>query len=259
MPPTINQIKILIVDDEPLARQRIRMLLKGLEHVEIVGECPDGLSAVDSILDLKPDLVFLDVQMPEFDGFDVVHTIGPNRMPVVIFVTAYDQYAVKAFDVHAVDYLLKPFERSRFQIALQKAVREIGIRQKRIHGKNMRALMSSLMIENRFRDRIIIKSAGQTSVIKTGQIDWIESAGNYVKINTGNESHLLRHTMKQMEIRLNDKLFIRTHRSVIVNLERVREYKPGQYGDYIIILRNGARLPLSRRYKNEFLKLFRDI
>lgn len=245
-------IKAIIADDEPPARRRIAELLKVHTDIQIIAECSDGSEAVKSILKNRPDLVFLDIQMPGLNGFEVIQTIGLDQMPVVIFVTAYDKYAINAFDVNAVDYLLKPFDRSRFRIALQRARKEIAIQTGLGKPGNVDNLLIKLREDNRLRERLLIKSSGRISIVEIDNIDWVESAGNYVNIHLGKDSHLIRTTMQNMEKRLKDLFFARAHRKVIVNLSKIKEIWWRGYGDAVIILRDGIQLPLSRRYRSFF-------
>jgi two-component system LytT family response regulator len=251
---------VLIVDDEPLARRRIRALLKKSEPaLSIVGESGDGLQAVQAIIKLKPDLVFLDIQMPGMNGFEVLQAVGPENMPEVIFVTAYDKYAIKAFEVDAVDYLLKPFDSERFQQALERGLG--GKSQKRDikSASGVEVLLNRLLDEKRISRRILIKSSDRIAIIRADQIDWVESAGNYVKIHVGKETHMLRETISNMEKRLDPLLFARTQRQAIINLEKVKELLPGFHGDYTVVLNNGTRLNLSRKYRAGLEKIFGDI
>lgn len=251
--------RILIVDDEQLARQRIKSLLDPVDGIEIAGECSNGRQAVKSILKLQPDLVFLDIQMPELNGFEVIQTIGQKDMPVVIFVTAYDQYALRAFEVHAVDYLLKPYDQKRFMVALRNALRELSLRRNSNISDNVDSLISSMLAERRILDRILVKSGGRISIIETDQVDWVESAGNYVTLHVGNEKHMIRETMKNMENRLSSDTFTRIHRTVIVNINRIQEIKTHFQGDYAVILQDGSSLPLSRRYRELLIKSLGEI
>ena len=242
-----TKIRALIVDDEPLARKRIRSLLAQDSSVDVIGECSDGYKAVSSISELTPDLVFLDVQMPAMDGFDVIKTIGPERMPTVIFVTAYDQYALKAFEVNALDYLLKPFNRSRFQKTLERA--KAMIRQTGNVNNQLLSLLGDLRREQEIPDRFIIKSSGRVVFLRIEEIDWMRTVGNYVRLQVGRDSHLMRETMNGMEAKLNPDRFMRIHRSTIVNLDRVKEVQPWAKGEYVVIMRDGTRLIMSRRYR----------
>ena len=250
-----TKIRALIVDDEPLARKRIKSLLAQDSSVDVIGECPDGYKAVSSINELTPDLVFLDVQMPAMDGFEVIKTIGPEQMPTVIFVTAYDQYALKAFEVNALDYLLKPFNRSRFQKTLERA--KAMIRQNGNVNNQLLSLLGDLRREQEIPDRFIIKSGGRVVFLRVEEIDWMRTVGNYVRLQVGRDSHLMRETMNGMEAKLNPDRFMRIHRSTIVNIDRVKEVQPWAKGEYVVIMRDGTRLIMSRLYRellNERLK-----
>ena len=244
-----KKIRALIVDDEPLARRRIKSLLAHDASVEVIAECSDGSKAVSSINELTPDLVFLDVQMPAIDGFEVIKTIGPERMPTVIFVTAYDQYALKAFEVNALDYLLKPFDRSRFQKTLERAKAMISGLQNGSVNNQLLSLLKNLRREQELPDRFIIKSGGRVVFLKVDEIDWMRAVGNYVRLQVGRDSHLMRETMTGMEAKLYPDRFMRIHRSTIVNLDRVKEVQPWAKGEYVVIMRDGTRLMMSRRYR----------
>jgi two-component system LytT family response regulator len=247
--------RALIVDDEPLARERIRDLLQADEELEVVGECGDGQAAVIAIQQLKPDLLFLDVQMPKLDGFDVLEAVGPDAMPVAIFVTAYDRYALRAFEVHALDYLLKPFDRERFQHALQRAKQQLERQKSGELNQRLVALLEDVK-QQKPLDRLVIKSAGKVYFLRVEEIDWIEAAGNYLKLHVGDDTHLLREKMTTLESRLNAEQFLRIHRSTIVNVERIQELQPWFHGDYVVVLRNGQQLTLSRSYRHKLQELF---
>jgi two-component system LytT family response regulator len=248
--PRPRRVRALIADDEPLARERLRMLLAREEWLEVVEEVGDGPAAVDAIRKLAPDLVFLDVQMPGATGFEVIDAVGADNMPFVVFVTAYDKYALKAFDVHAVDYLLKPFDKDRFHSGLTKVRRQL----EHPHGgeleRRLLELVQDLKPASRM-DRFVIKSGGRVFFVRAEDIDWIEAAGNYVKLHVGNEAHLFRETMNALEARLNADTFYRIHRSHIVNIERVRELQPWFNGEYVVFLKDGTRLTLSRGYREK--------
>jgi two-component system LytT family response regulator len=248
-------IKILIVDDEPLARERIRSLLSVHADIEIIGECATGAEAVSSIARLDPDLVFLDVQMPDLDGFGVIESIGAAAMPTVIFVTAYDKYALRAFDVNALDYLLKPFDRERFETAVSRAREQIKQKKSGALNQRLLALIADIRAEPIRTDRLAIKSAGRVFFIRTDEIDWIEAAGNYVRLHTVAGEHLYRETMSNLEARLDAKKFLRIHRSVIVNVERIKELHPLFHGEYTVTLHDGTRLTLSRSYRDRLQEL----
>ncbi len=230
-----TKIRTLIVDDEPLARSSITVLLRRDPEIEIVSECGSGVQALAEIRNAKPDLVFLDVQMPECDGFDVLELLGRDLPPAIVFVTAYDQYALRAFEAGALDYLLKPFDNARFERALDRAKRRVN---------NGRDLPKRL-------DRLAIKGVGQVSFVKVSEIDWVEAADYYASLHVGPRTYLLRRSMSELEQELDPDLFCRIHRSTIVKLDRVRSLKLSEDGEYDVLLENGARLRLSRRYRKQ--------
>jgi two-component system LytT family response regulator len=245
------QIRTLIVDDEPLARERIRALLADEPNVEMVGECANGREAVLAVQEQKPDLIFLDVQMPELDGFAVLEKIGAEKMPAVIFVTAYDQYALRAFEVHALDYLLKPFDRERFQKALRRARQQIQQAANGDLNQRLLALLEDLRAEKSWLERLVIKSGGRVFFLKADEIDWIEAAGNYVRLHVERESHLLRETIKNLESQLDPNKFLRISRSTIVRIDRIKELQPWFHGEHAIILHDGTQLTSSRTYREK--------
>lgn len=249
-------IRALIVDDEPLARQRLRTLLEGTDDVEVVGECSDGAEALMAVRDTVPDLVFLDVEMPVLDGFGVLEALGKEQRPAVIFVTAYDRYAIRAFEVHALDYLLKPFDRERFQRALERARAKLTVPRMGDSDPQMPVLTEDPRGNRKPLDRLVIKSGGRVFFLRTEEVDWIEAAGNYVRLHVGPETHLLRETMNSLEGRLDADRFIRVHRSTIVNLERIKELQPWFHGDYVVILQDGTQLPLSRSHRQKLQDRF---
>jgi two-component system LytT family response regulator len=242
-------MRILIVDDEPPARRRIRALLADIPDAEIVGECGNGRDAIAGIAAHKPDVVFLDIQMPELDGFDVVNACRPPDAPLFVFVTAFDQHAIRAFDVHALDYLLKPFDQDRFHDTLRRARDQIAKGEAVRTGRQLLALLDDLKRPRTGDERIAVKESGRTIFVPVKQIDWIESAGNYVTIHAGTATHMLRETMKGMETRLNPRDFRRIHRNFIVNTTRVAELHPWSGDEHVVVLRNGAKLPVSRRFR----------
>lgn len=244
------KIRALIVDDEPLARERIRGLLEGDPDVEIVGECSDGREAVEAIRDAAPDLVFLDVQMAEMDGFGVLEEVGEDRIPAVIFVTAYDQHALRAFEVHALDFLLKPFDRERFERALQRVKAHLQFATPGVLNQRILSLLEDLKKpQPGFVERLALKSGGRVSFLKAEEIDWIEGEGNYARLHVNKQSHLIRETMNQLEAKLDPARFLRIHRSTIVNTERIKEIQPLFNGAYGVQLKDGTRLTLSRGYR----------
>ncbi len=247
----MSKIRTLVVDDEPMARERVVSLLQQEDDVDVVGECSDGTQAVAAIQNQSPDLVFLDVQMPGYNAFEVIEAVGVDRMPPVIFVTAYDEYALKAFEVHALDYLLKPFGRDRFQQTLEHARRQVERRRAGDLGRKLLALVNDIKPEPSRLERLVVKSGGRVFFLRTDEIDWIEAAGNYVRLHLGSESHLFRETMNNMEARLDGRQFVRIHRSRIVNSDRVKEMQPWFNGEHVVILQNGTKLTLSRGYRDK--------
>lgn len=250
-----ERIRVLIVDDEPLGRVVIREMLRAAPDIEIVGECANGHEAIRALNRLETDIVFLDVQMPEIDGFDVLRAIEPDRIPLVIFVTAFDRYAVRAFEVHAVDYLLKPFDRDRFEKALRQARSQLRLIRNGELTARVLALLDDRRGESKYIDRIMVKTAGRIFFLKTADIDWIEAEGNYVRLHAGRETHLVRESLGTLESRLDPRKFPRIHRSQIVNFEKVRELLPLFHGDFQVILENGTTLVLSRRYRERIAGL----
>ncbi len=249
------RVRTLIVDDESLARDRLRQLLRQHPEIDITGECADGSAAVETIQRTSPDLVFLDVQMPELDGFGVLEAIGDKPMPLIIFVTAHDKFALKAFEVHAVDYLLKPFDRERFEAALRHALEQVQSRSAVPHSERQAALLAGLKSAARAVDRLAVKSGGHIVWVGLDEIDWIESADNYVELHVGSKSHLLRETLNALETRLPGDKFVRISRSAMVNPRRIKELHRMVYGGYEILLQTGARLTLSRRYRDKLPQL----
>lgn len=249
-------IRTLIVDDEPLARDRVKRFLRDEFDIEVVGECGNGKDAVAAIKHLKPDLVFLDIQMPEKNGFEVIRSLNGKNLPAVIFVTAYDQYALQAFDVHALDYLLKPFNRDRLHRAVERAREAVSLKRKGALDERLMSLIADLGHGKKYLERLVVKSAGRVSFLKADEIDWIEAAGNYVKLHVGRESHMIRETMNGIETKLDPDRFLRIHRSTVVNIDKIKELHPMFSGDYAVILLDGTELALSRNYRDRFLELF---
>jgi two-component system LytT family response regulator len=245
------KIRTLIVDDEHLARERLRKLLEEEADIEVAGECANGREALDAIKKEAPDLVFLDVQMPELDGFGVLSKLAGDKLPAVVFVTAHDKFALQAFEVHALDYLLKPFDRTRFQKALRRALDHIKRDQAGELKERLSALLGNIQSDSKYPGRLAVKSSGRVLFLKTDDIDWIEAADNYVSLHIGNESHLHRETMSALEDRLPPNKFLRISRSTIVNVDRIKELQPLFHGEYAVILRNGTRLTLSRSHRDK--------
>ena len=243
-------IRALIVDDEPIARRGIIRLLRQQENIEVIGECGDGAAAVAAIATLAPDLVFLDVQMPELDGFAVIDAVGANRMPAVVFVTAFDQHAVRAFDSQALDYVLKPIDPERFRRALQRACAHLAHPGDDFARRVAIALQAISRSEARpCPTRLAIRSEGRVRLLAIDEVDRIVAAGNYVEVHAGAKQHLLRETMASLEARLDPQRFVRISRAAIVSIEHVREVQPLFNGDFVVILLNGAQVNGSRRYR----------
>ena len=249
------RIRVLIVDDEPLARERIREILEQHPEIEVVGECTNGREAIEAVNESPPDLIFLDIQMPETDGFAVIEAIPPDRMPCVIFVTAYDQYAVRAFDVLALDYLLKPFDRERFEKALNRAKKQIMSQQGSNLGERILRALEEIKTRPVYLERLVIKTSGHIFFLKTEEVDYFEAEGNYVRLHSGKESYLLRDTISAIESQVDPKKFLRIHRSTIVNIDRIQELQPWFHGEYRVILSSGAELTLSRTYREKLHEL----
>lgn len=263
-------MRVLIVDDEPLARRRLRLLLERTPDVTIVGECAEGNEAVSAILSSAIDVVFLDVQMPDLDGFGVVEAVGPDAMPCVVFVTAFDRYALDAFEVCAIDYLLKPFEDSRFQQALERARERVHHRAVDDVNAQLYALMQRhgrlasapnaaraepLVADRKYDRRLAVQVGRHVRLVTAAEIDWIGAEGSYVRLHAGKASHLMRGSMRELEERLDPDLFVRVHRSTIVNVDRIHELHPMFHGEQAIILIDGTRLKLSRTYRDHLERL----
>ncbi len=268
-----RKIRALIVDDETLAREALLVLLNDDSEMEVIGECRNGKEAVATIREQAPDVVFLDIQMPEMDGFQVIEEVGVKRMPVTIFVTAFDKHALRAFEAHALDYLLKPFDHDRFDSTLQRA--KTYVRQRKLGeiGESLFAMMQDVKLktgestsetqnrkpESAARqepiDRVVIKSGGRIYFLKTEEIDWVESAGDYLSLHSNSQAHLIRETMGDFYAKLNPRKFIRIHRSTIVNIERIKDIRPLFKGEYVITLTSGKRLKSSRGYRHELQPL----
>jgi two-component system LytT family response regulator len=269
-----RKIRALIVDDESLAREALLVMLKDDPEMEVIAGCRNGREAVTVIREQSPDVVFLDIQMPEMDGFQVVEEVGAMRMPVTIFVTAYDKHALRAFEAHALDYLLKPFDHDRFNTALQRA--KTFVRQQKLGeiSESLFAMLQDMKLktggesptdaDNRNReraahkepiDRVVIKSGGRIYFLKIEEIDWVEGAGDNLSLHSGNQTHLIRETMGNFHAKLDSQKFLRIHRSTIVNIERIKDIQPLFKGDYVITLTNGIRLKASRGYRRELQAL----
>jgi two-component system, LytTR family, response regulator len=256
--PDARPISVLIVDDEALARQRIRDLLREFTDVNIAEECSTGTKAIETIKRLKPDIVFLDVQMPGIDGVTVAGEICEASgldAPLFIFVTAYDQYALRAFELQALDYLLKPFDRDRFRIAFDRALRQLASREKELNDSKILKLLEDMNSRSQYLDRMVLNSGNRSIVVKTDEIDWIEAEGNYVRIHFGKQSSLLRETLAKLESQLDPRKFTRIHRSQIVNIDHVRELQPWSHRGWRLVMLNGTELSLTRTYRDQVYRL----
>jgi two-component system LytT family response regulator len=251
-------IRTLIIDDVQLARERLKRCLTDEPDVQIAGECDNGTKAVESIRALSPDLIFLDVQMPALDGFEVLEALKGERTPAVIFVTAYNEYAIQAFDVNALDYLLKPVDCARLSKAVERAKSQLAQPAPDLDSR-FRAMLEDIKAGSKFLKRLTIKLTGHTILLPTDEIDWIESYGNYLKLHAGRESHLIRSTMQSLESKLDPEKFIRVHRSTIVNIEKIKAIYPRSNGDQDLVLQNGQQLMLSRKYRDQFFAALGDL
>ena len=253
--PGPSKIRTLIVDDQLLARELLRRMVKDEPDIEIVGMPASGPEAVAAINTLAPDLVFLDVRMPELDGFGVLAQIDAARMPVIIFVTANDDFALRAFDVHALDYLVKPCTADRLQTALHRARNQIHRNQAGEIQRRLTALLEDVKVQPNLAERLPVKSEGRIIFLRLADVDWVEAADNYVKLHVGKEAHMLRETMTALESRLPSSRFLRISRSVMVNIEQLKELHPMFHGEYVVILSNGTKLTLTRGYRDKLQRL----
>jgi two-component system LytT family response regulator len=246
---------LLIVDDEPLAREGLRLLLAGDPDVAAVHEAKDGREAVAALRETRPDLVFLDVQMPEMDGLAVIREIGPENMPAVVFVTAHDTYAIQAFEVNALDYLLKPVTRERFAQALARAKARLRTQPAAEASRQILSLLETIGLPSRALKRLAVRSAGKTTFVDIADVDWIEAAENYVKLHSGRASHLVHVAMNTLEKSLDPETFLRIHRSIIVNVGRIQELEPVAHGEYVVTLPHGIRVRSGRTYHEKLKAL----
>lgn len=253
---TQPSLRVLVVDDEKWARRRVVALLQDEPDLDIVGECSCGEDAVASIIELEPDVVFLDIQMDGMDGFDVIDAVGIDRMPVVIFATAYDSYAVRAFEAHAIDYLLKPLREDRLRQSVGRARQEVEHRS-RGPSQELGALLEQIRTRTGHLKRIAVSSADRITILPVSEVSWFEAAGNYVKLHVGDRHHLARRTMKELQSRLDPEQFVRVHRSAIVNIDRVRELQPWFRGEQVLILDDDTRITIGRRFREDLIRLLR--
>jgi two-component system LytT family response regulator len=247
-----SPLRVVIVDDEKLARDRVRRFLSSDAGVEIIGECDGGAAAIKAIAQLIPDVVFLDIQMPEVNGFDVVASLHASKLhtPRIVFVTAYDEHAVRAFEVNALDYIVKPFSSARVRAAIGRA-RDYLSRDSGDYDRRLEALLSQIApgSGSRWEERIAIRSRDRIVFVRTSDIDWIETAGNYIRVHTGDKAHLVRDSLTALAARLDPSRFIRIHRRILVNADHVQELQPWFSGDWIVIMTTGTKLRLSRNFR----------
>jgi two-component system LytT family response regulator len=259
----VQQITAIIVDDEPLARRIILRYLGNDPEIKVIEQCGGGLSALELVHQLQPDLLFLDVQMPGMNGFEMLQSLEGDKLPFVIFVTAYDEFAIQAFEVHALDYLLKPFDEERFKKALQHAKSRIRLLYQSQFMEHVSALLSEFRdtarrnTENVYPARIEIRSAGHVCYVDVQDVDWIEAADNYVVFHTPSGSHLMRESMSRIQTLVNPEKFIRVHRSAIINLDRVSELKSTTFGSRVVVLENGREVRVSRSQKLKLEELLK--
>jgi two-component system LytT family response regulator len=242
-------IRAAIVDDEPLARRRIRNLLMDAPDVEVIAECANGKDAIESLEESLPDLLFLDIQMPEVDGFDVLQAIGVGRVPAVIFVTAYDQFALRAFEAHALDYLLKPFDDERFGAALERARERVRQQQGGDLDRRLQALLENVRGDHGYLRRLVVPSGHRNIFVRTEHIDWIEAERNYVRVHAGGRAYLLRENLTRIASVLDPSTFCRIHRSTIVNVDRIQTVESLFHGEYLVVLQDGTKLTAGRSYR----------
>jgi two-component system LytT family response regulator len=250
-------IRALIVDDEPLPRERIRALLAERREIEVIGECRDGHEAVTTILTEHPDLVLLDIQMPELDGFEVIQAISHEFLPAIVFVTAFDEHAIRAFEVNAIDYLLKPINAARFEKAVLRAVDRLTKPSAREPDRQLLAFVERLRAERQYTTRFVVRSGSKLSFVRAAEVDWIDVADNYVRLHVAGREHLVRDTLKSVEAQLDPEIFVRVHRSVIINLDRIALVEPHFHGEYVVTMKDGAKLTTSRSYSARLRALLR--
>ncbi len=247
--------RAIIADDEPLAREGIKQLLVQYPAIEVIGEAKDGVHAIELIQSAKPDIVFLDIQMPGIDGFGVVREIGPEKMPVVVFVTAFDEFALQAFEIHALDYLLKPIDPERFGESISHALSQLALRDKNTVDQKLLHLLEGIARPKQYLQRLAIKSTGKVTFVNMHDVDWIQANGDYIWVHAKGKKNLVREKIGEMHHKLNPQHFARIHRSTIVNVNRIRDLEPMFYGDYSVNLHDGTKLTLSRSYREKVFAL----
>jgi two-component system, LytTR family, response regulator len=249
-------LRVVVVDDEPLPRERIRDLVSQHPLLTLAGEATNGTEALDVIVELAPDLVFLDIQMPELDGLQVAASLADDAPPAIVFVTAFDEYAIRAFEVDAIDYLLKPVTPERFTAAVERVLKRLDRPEPSVHG-SIHALAARMAQDQGFATRFVARRGAKHYFVRVADVDWIEAVGNYVRLQTGETSHLVRETMKGTEARLDPARFVRIHRSAIVSIDRIRSIEAREHGEYLVTMANGSRLVSSRGYSERVRRLLR--
>ncbi|MBI5216722.1 MAG: response regulator transcription factor [Ignavibacteriae bacterium] len=252
-------VRTLIVDDELIARKGVRRFLNAESDIEIIGECADGVEAVETIQSNKPDLVLLDIQMPELDGFGVIEALEGKIVPVIIFITAFDEFALKAFSVHALDYLLKPLRQEQLHHAVERAKSILQFKQTEKFREKLDTMLQYVSLQRKYLERLIIKSQKNIIVVHVRDVDWFEAYGDYIRVHCGTKTHLIRNTMNELEQRLDPGVFARIHRSTILQLNRVRELRPLSNGDFVVTLLDGVKVSLSRTYSEKVLEALQGI
>jgi two-component system LytT family response regulator len=251
-------ITAVVVDDEPLAREALKELLSACPDVRVIAECADGVEAIDTVRSLRPDCLFLDIQMPEIDGFDVLEQLGERVPAAVVFVTAYDEFALRAFEVHALDYLLKPVEPARLERAVGRVRQALEAAAPFAVDPRIAGLLSSIAASSGYQERFLVRTGSRLVVVRAADIEWIEAQRDYMRLHCREKRHMVRGTLQEVVLRLDPSRFQRAHRSAIVNLECLVEVHPLESGDHALILRSGARVPLSRTYRDAFMEALRS-
>lgn len=253
----MKRTRVGIADDEPLARERIVSMLAPHQKYEVVAECDDGAAALAAIRSKNLDVLFLDVRMPELDGFQVLEALGAGPLPVIVFVTAFDDYALRAFDVSALDYLLKPFDRARFDKTLARVEAQLASSDARKVSTELREFLSGFATgqSTAYAERFSVKAAGDIYFVRAADIDWVDATGNYVTLHAGGRKHMIRETLKSVESRLDPRKFVRVHRSAIINLDRLKKLQPYFHGEYVVTLTDGTTLTSSRGYSDRLRSL----
>ena len=250
-------IQTIIVDDERLARERIRLLLKGFPELHLVGECANGAEALRKLVAERIDLMFLDIQMPELDGIALIEKVPAPRLPVVIFTTAYDSFAVKAFELNAVDYLLKPFSKERFRLALSRAKQQLESGDRDRYFAQVMTAVHSVFEKQQYLQRVVVKAGGRVWFLPVGEVQWVESEANYLKVHAGKDTPLIRETLTNFGEKLDPAIFLRIHRSVLVNITFIKEVKPWFNDEYTVVLKDGTQLPVGRTYRKSIINLLK--